>query len=204
MSRIYLFFHTAQYGFLRLVGILRTKWRMWGNGVQYSNCRTVGVPYIAVSGGGKIILGKNFQMNNEMEANQIGYSTPCVLRAHGGTILIGDNVGMSQSALVASGANITIGDYVKLGGGVKIYTTDFHSLDFQKRREPIIDMAERKYASVTIENDCFIGAGTTILKGVHIGARTIIGAGSIITNDIPCDCIAAGNPCRVIRMINKQ
>lgn len=135
-------------------------------------------------------------------ANQIGFNTPCVFRAENGSIIIGDNVGMSQTTLIAKGADITIGDNVKLGGGVKVYTTDFHSLDYMKRREYDADMHDRKCAPVMIGDDCFIGAGVIILKGVHIGARTVIGAGSVVTKDIPADVIAAGNPCKVIKSSN--
>lgn len=60
-----------------------------------------------------------------------------------------------------------------------------------------------KSAPITIEDDVWIGAFTTILKGVHIGARSIIGANSVVTKDIPADCIAAGNPCRIIRTIGE-
>ena len=69
------------------------------------------------------------------------------------------------------------------------------------RRNPIIDQKNRKSAPVVIGEDCFIGAGTTILKGVTIGDRVVIGAGSVVTKSIPADCIAAGNPCRVIKGI---
>jgi acetyltransferase-like isoleucine patch superfamily enzyme len=54
-------------------------------------------------------------------------------------------------------------------------------------------------APVTIEDDVWIGAQCIILKGVTIGARSIIGAGSVVTKDIPADCVAAGNPCRIIK-----
>ena len=139
-----------------------------------------------------------------MIANQIGYNTPCVFRADGGSIIIGNDVGMSQTTLIAKGANINIGNNVKLGGGVKVYTTDFHCLDYQKRRNPEQDICLRKCASVNIGDDCFIGAGTIILKGVNIGDRSIVGAGSVVTKDIPADCISAGNPCRVIKIINNE
>lgn len=161
------------------------------------------VPLILACLGGKIVFGNNLQMNNGMMANQIGYNTPCVFRAEGGSIIIGDNVGMSQTTLMAKSANITIGNNVKLGSGVKIYTTDFHCLDYMKRRDSKIDMTERRCAGVSIGDDCFIGAGVVILKGVHIGARSIIGAGRIVTKDIPADYIAAGNPCKVIKLINQ-
>lgn len=65
-------------------------------------------------------------------------------------------------------------------------------------------MTERRYASVTIGDDCFIGAGVIILKGVTIGARCVIGAGSVVTKDVAADIIAAGNPVKVIRQIREK
>lgn len=204
MRKIYQTVHSVKYKFKRLTGIVHTKIRLKGNGVQYKNYRIVGVPYINVSGG-RISFGNNLEMNNGMMANNIGFNTPCTLRAeNGGSIIIGENVGMSQTTLVAKGANITIGNNVKLGGGVKIYTTDFHCLDYMKRREPEVDMTKRQYAPVTVGDDCFIGAGVIILKGVKIGDRSIVGAGSVVTKDIPADCIAGGNPCKVIKQIEGQ
>lgn len=60
-------------------------------------------------------------------------------------------------------------------------------------------MKNCKSKPIVIEDDVLIGTGSYILKGVHIGARTVIGAGSVVTKDIPADCIAAGNPCKVIK-----
>ena len=204
MHKFYHIIHGAKYKFRRLVSIVHTKFRLVGNGVQCNSYRIVGVPYIKVSGGGRVVLGNNIEINNGMMVNQIGYNIPCVFRAEdGGSIVIGENVGMSQATLVAKNVDITIGNYVKLGGGVKIYTTDFHCIDFMKRRDSKVDMKDRKCAPVSIGDDCFIGAGTIILKGVTIGARSIIGAGSVVTKDIPEDCIAAGNPCKIIRQVER-
>ena len=199
---LYHILHKTIYRAKRVFGILHTKWRLIGNSVHYANYRIVGTPIIEISGNGRIVLGDNLQMNNGMLDNQIGYNNPCILRAENGSILIGQNVGISQTTLVAKNANITIGCNVKMGGGVKVYTTDFHSLHYEERRESEIDMASRKCAPVVIEDDCFIGAGSIILKGVHIGARTIIGAGSVVTKDIPADVTAGGNPCKVMKVIN--
>lgn len=205
MRKIYQILHVVKYKLQRMISIVHTKFRMAGNGVQHQSYRIVGVPFIEVSGGGKIMFGDNLRMNNGMIANQIGYNTSCVFRAEsGGSIIIGENVGMSQTTMVAKKADITIGDNVKLGGGVKVYTTDFHCLDYMKRRDVTIDMTGRICEPVLIGDDCFIGAGSIVLKGVSIGARSIIGAGSIVTKDIPADCIAAGNPCKVIKKINQE
>ena len=190
------------YKILRLFSMIKTKIVFWENRVIYKNYRIVGTPFVETSDMGKIVFGENLSVNNGMMANQIGYNTPCVFRAEGGSIIVGDNVGLSQTTLIAKGADITIGSNVKMGSGVKVYTTDFHSLDYIKRRDAEVDMKERKCAPVMIDADCFIGAGTIILKGVHIGARTVVGAGSVVTKDIPADVIAAGNPCKVIRNCN--
>ncbi len=203
MRHLYLFIHNFIYRAGRLLSIIHTKYRLKGNGVIYQNYRIVGTPYIDVSGRGKIVFGRNFCMNNGMMANQIGFNTPCVLRAVNGSIIIGDNTGMSQTTLIAKGADILIGNHVKLGGGVKVYTTDFHSLDHISRRSPKTDIDGSACKSVCIGDDCFIGAGVIILKGVKIGARSIIGSGSVVAKDIPSDCIAAGNPCKVIKMLNQ-
>ena len=63
-------------------------------------------------------------------------------------------------------------------------------------------MANRIDKEIIIDDDVLIGANTIILKGVHIGARSVIGAGSVVTKDIPADSIAAGNPVKVIKKIN--
>lgn len=82
--------------------------------------------------------------------------------------------------------------------------TDAHSLNYLHRRNGAIDMANRIDKGIVIDDDVLIGAYSIVLKGVHIGARSVIGAGSIVTKDIPSDCIAAGNPCKVIKRIENQ
>lgn len=169
---------------------------------EFHDFTTFGIPYVEVSRKkrGDIYIGKSFWMNNKMANNQIGYGeTPCVLRVAKGRIIIGDNVGMSQTALIAHYGDISIGNNTKIGGGVKIYTTDFHSLDYYDRRDVVKDQGHTKHFSVNIGDDCFIGAGSYILKGVSIGDRCVIGAGSVVTKSIPSDCVAAGNPCRIIK-----
>lgn len=177
---------------------------MRGNGVSHGSFSTNGIPIVTLDRkNSKISIGDNLRMNNGNADNNIGFTARCTLVAVAGAYLqIKDNVGMSQTALCAVGADITIGSYTLLGGGVKIYSSDFHSLDYMDRRDYIVaDKENRHSAPVTIGDDCFIGAGTIILKGVTIGDRSIIGAGSVVTKSIPADCIAGGNPCRVIRLL---
>ena len=182
---------------------VRTMIAFAGNGVKHGRYRTNGVPYVSVARGGRMVIGDNFKMNNGIAGNPIGCYERCTfVVGRGSTLTIGDNVGISQSALVAH-ADITIERNVKIGGGNSVYTTDFHSLD------PVIrasaeDTAHRACAPVTIREGAFIGARSIILKGVTIGRNSIIGAGSVVTKSIPDNCIAAGNPCRVIRTINDR
>ena len=81
-----------------------------------------------------------------------------------------------------------------------ITDTDAHPMDYMARRS---SNEGTKSAPVVIEDDVWGGAHCIILKGVTIGARSIIGAGSVVTNSIPADCVAAGNPCRVIKSLNQ-
>lgn len=139
-------------------------------------------------------------MNNGIKGNPIGCCERCTFFVdRDATLTIGDNVGISQAALVAI-TDITIGNDVKIGGGVQVFTSDFHSLD-PKIRASSEDIKHRKNASVRIGNGAFIGARSIILKGVEIGENSIIGAGSVVTKSIPANEIWAGSPARFIRNI---
>lgn len=93
---------------------------------------------------------------------------------------------------------IVIGDDVRIGALVTILDTDCHSLDYLDRMN---GDKQTKTKPVKIDEGVLIGAKSIVLKGSHIGAHTVIGAGSVVAGDIPANCIAAGNPCKVIRMV---
>ena len=175
-------------------------WILKGNNVSFSSFKTGGTPYVMVARGGKLSIGKNFAMNNGIKHNPIGCPQPCTFFVdRTATLSIGDNVGISQTALVAID-DITIGNNVKIGGGVCIYTTDFHSLDplIRKTKD---DMKNRAKKPVAIKDNAFIGARSIILKGVTVGENSIVGAGSVVTKSIPDNQIWAGNPARFIRNV---
>lgn len=112
------------------------------------------------------------------------------------SIIIGNNVGMSSTVLWCH-KKIVIGNNVKIGGNCILIDTDAHDINYVNRRRPATD---RDAASpIIIEDDVFIGTNCIILKGVTIGAHSIIAAGSVVTKSIPADCIAGGNPARVIK-----
>lgn len=82
--------------------------------------------------------------------------------------------------------------------------TDAHFIDWKNRRIFNKDQSSKHNKEIIIDNDVFVGMHSIILKGMTIGARTIIGAGSVVTKNIPSDCVACGNPARVIKRINNN
>lgn len=115
------------------------------------------------------------------------------------TLKIGDNTGMYQVSITCKN-KIEIGSYCTIGAGVMMFDTDFHNTDWKIRRTKE-DLKTSKSAPISIGDDCFIGARTIICKGVQIGHRTIIAAGSVVVSDLPDDCIAGGNPCEIIKKL---
>jgi len=114
---------------------------------------------------------------------------------YGSNITLGNNVFLNYNCVVLDVTPVTIGNDVLIGPAVQIYTAT-HPLDVQTRRTGL-EMG----APIRIGDEVWIGGGALILPGVTIGARTVIGAGSVVTRDIPKGVFAAGNPCRVIRAL---
>ncbi|WP_282124599.1 acyltransferase [Algibacter mikhailovii] len=171
----------------------------YANKVDYKNFETKGLPKLMVARGGTFIIGSDFRMNNSMVSNPIGCVQPCMLFVDRGAVLtMGNNVQMSQTAIVCH-ERVTIGNHVKLGGGVCIYDTDFHSLDSESRKNSDTDFRNKLKKPVYIGDKVFIGAHSVILKGVTVGENSIIAAGSIVTKSIPSNEIWGGNPAKKIR-----
>ena len=121
----------------------------------------------------------------------------------GAVLIIGNNCGFS-SVCVWSHQSIIIGNNVNIGADSILMDSDAHSLSYLDRRIVNVDIRNKVNKPIVIDDDVLIGTRCIILKGVHIGARSIIGSGSIVVNDIPEDSIAAGNPAKVIRKINQK
>jgi maltose O-acetyltransferase len=115
---------------------------------------------------------------------------------YGWNIDLGERVFFNFNCVVLDVCRVSIGDFTLLGPAVQIYTP-MHPLNAEQRRT-------QEYAKpVEIGSDVWVGGGALILPGVRIGARTVIGAGSVVTRDIPEAVFAAGNPCRVIRQLSE-
>lgn len=127
--------------------------------------------------------------------------------AHGGRISIGKNCYIGEGTRIWSGAGITIGDHVLIAHNVSIFDNLTHPMDWQARRRHFdaiafaghpqdIDLGDRP---ISIGDDAWIGAHALVLRGVTIGPRAVVAAGSVVTRDVPADTIVGGNPASVIR-----
>jgi acetyltransferase-like isoleucine patch superfamily enzyme len=175
--------------------------KLKGNGVEFSSYSSNGIPMVDVEMGGKMSLGKNFRMNNGKYFNKIGRQQPSMfIVTKQASLSIGDNVGLSATTFFCT-LKITVGNHVKIGGNCVFYDTDFHSLNYLERRDDKVDSAKRRSAPVVVEDDVFIGAHSTILKGVTIGKGSIIGAGSVVSKSIPPNEIWGGNPVAFIKSL---
>jgi acetyltransferase-like isoleucine patch superfamily enzyme len=129
------------------------------------------------------------------------------LFAHGGKISIGEWSYIGEGTRIWSANQISIGNRVLISHNVNIFDNLTHPLSAKKRHEQFraivlsghpqeISLNEQ---SVCLHDDVWVGAGAHILKGVEIGTGAIIGAGSVVTKDVPAWTIVAGNPARIIR-----
>ena len=161
--------------------------------------RIVGFPVI--KGRGVIRIGVGSDLRSKSWSTAMGVLQPCVLNAllEMSRIEIGKNCGMS-GAVICAKESVVLGHNVQLGSGVVISDTDFHSMDYQVRGQEG-DLEAAQSAPVSIGDDCFIGARAIVLKGVTIGARSIVGAGAVVVRDVPADAVVAGNPARVIKTL---
>ena len=168
------------------------------NGIGYGeDLRVMGLMKVLVTRRGSVRIGKGLRVNSGDNFNVIGRQQKCIFWVEG-SLTIKDNVGISASAIICN-HQITIGNNVVIGGNTVIYDTDFHSLDASHRNDHKQDRVNTQWAPVEISDNVFIGAHSTILKGVMIGENSVIGACSVVTKNIPSNEIWAGNPAVFIR-----
>ena len=122
---------------------------------------------------------------------------------YGENIHLGHNVEINMGCTFLDCNKITIGDYTGIGPGVHIYAV-FHPVLPEERLQQTGRFWNSLTAPVTIGKNVWIGGGSIILPSVTIGDGATIGAGSVVTRDIPARCVAVGNPCRVIKYLDKK
>lgn len=144
------------------------------------------------------------QAQREILANLIGKMgkdviiTPPFWCDYGYNITLGDNFYSNHNMIITDGAKVTFGDNVFIAPNC-CFTTAEHAIDPEQRKAGI-EIAK----PITIGNNVWIGAGSTVLAGVTIGDNTVIGAGSVVKKSIPANVIAVGVPCKVLREITEE
>lgn len=117
---------------------------------------------------------------------------------YGYNIELGENFYANHNLVILDGAKVTFGDNVFIGPDCGFHTAG-HPIDFERRNRGL------EYAySITVGDNVWIGAGVQVMPGVTIGSNVVIGGGSVVVKDIPSNCVAVGNPCKVIRAITEE
>lgn len=166
----------------------------WGKGWRF-----YGLPIIQKHRLSTMHFGPGLHLRSQKHSNPLGINHPVFLATlqDNACLEIGENFGMTGGAICVA-ERVRIGNRVALGANSTITDTDFHPLDpILRRHSP----QQAKTAPVFIEDDVFVGMNSIILKGVTIGHGSVIGAGSVISKDVPPQVIVAGNPARIIREI---
>ena len=130
---------------------------------------------------------------------QDSYIVPPFRCDYGDHVFIGNNTYINYNCCFLDSAKVTIGDYVYMGPNCNIFTP-CHPIHYELRKEKVTEYA----LPVTVGSHSWIGGDVVITPGVTIGENCVIGAGSVVTKDIPANSIAVGNPCKVIRQINDK
>lgn len=126
------------------------------------------------------------------------YIEPRLHVDHGYNVFLGDNVYFNTGCIILDQCPITIGDNTLFGPRVSLLGA-LHPIDAAIR-----NLLVEGGKPITIGKDCWFGGDVTVCPGVSVGDGTVIGAGSVITKDIPANVIAVGNPCKVLRPITEE
>ena len=175
------------------ISTLVGKFMLWVMKVDYGkNLNFFGLIHVRCSKQSTVIIGSNTTFRSKPTSNLIGIDRPCIISSHqNGTLKIGNNCGFSGT-VIGCFKEIIIEDNVRCGANTLITDSDWHS-DDPRSGAP---------RPIHIETNVWLGVNVSVLKGVHIGENSVIGAGSVVTKSIPANVIAAGNPCRIIKSID--
>jgi acetyltransferase-like isoleucine patch superfamily enzyme len=168
------------------------------NGIPWGKAwRLYGIPIIQKHLRSRMSFGPGLQLRSTVRSNPLGPNHPVILCTwqEGARLEAGPEFSMTGGVLCAA-ERIIIGSHVSVGANTTIIDTDFHPLDPELRR---LRPSEAKHAPVVIEDNAFIGMNCLVLKGVTIGQDSVVGAGSVVTRDVPSRVIVAGNPARIVR-----
>jgi acetyltransferase-like isoleucine patch superfamily enzyme len=158
--------------------------------------RVFGWPLTQFTPGSRVVVGTNVRLISSSSFNPIGLNHPCSLRtlSPSASLVIGNDVGMSGCTIVAADS-VAIGNGCLLGANSLVMDTDIHPLETAGRRWRTDDV---RSAPVALGDNVFVGTAAMILKGVTVGDNAVIGAGSVVSSDVPAEAIVGGSPARVI------
>jgi acetyltransferase-like isoleucine patch superfamily enzyme len=161
-----------------------------------SGTRFFGMPRVQRFRSSQITIGQGAELRSSRFSNVLGLAHPVLLTTlgAGASIRIGDGVGLSGTAICAA-QDISIGSRTIIGADVLITDTDHHPLIGPRIRYSVAGV---RSSPIRIGSDVFIGARAIILKGVTIGDRAVIGAGSVVTRSVAKGALVAGNPAVVL------
>lgn len=175
----------------RTMSTLWMKWILKLRGIQFgSSILFYGATKIKKASSARIIIGRNCSFRSNSTSNLIGINRPCILSAltSEAFLEIGDYCGFSGT-VIGCFSKVKLGNGVRCGANTLITDSDWH-LDDVRSSSP---------RPIFIHDNVWLGVNVTIMKGVTIGENSVIGAGSVVTKDIPANVVAAGNPCRVLK-----
>lgn len=174
--------------------------REMGVETELGYVKLIGKPIIKKHPNSLIRIEKGVTLVSDVNGNVAGISHPVILStmAEGAEIIIGKDSGLSGATICAR-TRVELGEYVGIGVNVSIYDHDFHPLNPYLRKyhnnEHIISKP------IKIGDFAWVGGHSIILKGVTIGNGAVLGAGSVLAEDIPELCVYAGNPAKFIKKI---
>jgi acetyltransferase-like isoleucine patch superfamily enzyme len=197
----------------------RVEWKIVNYFLQkYSQYQEFINSRAAIVGNGTVIHkeARIINMQNSIKKITVGKYThirgDLVVFASGGKITIGDNCYIGEDSKIWSQDEIKIGNNVLIAHNVNIHDTNSHPINFLERRKDYSEIITSGFSKnnmsitckrILIEDDVWIGFNSIILKGVEIGARSIVASGSVVTNTVPSDVIVAGNPAIIIKTIEQ-
>ncbi|MEC7501206.1 MAG: acyltransferase [Planctomycetota bacterium] len=180
-----------------ILGILRV---FWFEPLFRSQCKTVGAGFqmerlAFLEGVGDISIGSNVYFSGK---SYIGFCTSvwdCP------ELIIGDSTFIGHGCSLLTAQSLRIGNHCLIAGEVVIRDYDGHPINYSDRRsrKPISD---HDIDPVIIEDDVWVGYRAMILKGTTVGARSIVAAESVVTQDVPPDCVVGGNPAKIIKTLD--
>ena len=186
-----------------LVGRLSLLWnRLLNPGLTVgAGARVRGRFCVIMYGPGEIVLGAKAHLVSDYKRSPLGVGSRCkFVTFPGARIILGDGVVLGGT-IIAARKSVEIGDGTGVAANVVIADSDFHVVWPPERRFDLAPIEEAE--PVKIGRRVWIGYGAIILKGVTIGDNAVIGAGSVVTRDVPANTLAAGSPARPIRRLDE-